>query len=159
MILKSALTVVFALSLAACGDNITFGPTSRGGTSVGNAVTGSIDGSTGRTTLPGRSSSIEVPAETWTVSLNAGETVTLLMCRTSGSSFDPYISMHGPGGRTDNARTDDDGAGFPNSRLIYTPTSSGTHTIYASTFTYSSTRNGTYQLTVYPGSMGTVRCP
>lgn len=155
-ILKTSVVATFALAFAACTVNA---PTARGSLSVGVPVTGTINGSVGFTTVPGRSSSIDVPAETWTVGLTAGQTVTLLMCRTSGASFDPYLSIHGPAGREDNVRINDDGAGFPNARLVYTPTSSGTHTIYATTFSYSESRTGSYQLTVFAGDMSTVRCP
>ena len=126
IIARAAVAVSFSLGLAACGENITIGATSRGAMNVGDTVTGSINGSTGVTTIPGRSSSIDVPAETWTVSLTNGQVVTLLMCRTSGTSFDPYVSIHGPGGRGDNVRVNDDGASSLNSRLVYTATSTGT---------------------------------
>lgn len=156
---KATLTLSFSLALAARGDNITIGATSRGALNVDVPVTGDINGSTGVTTIPGRSSSIDVPAETWTASLTTGQTVTLLMCRTSGSSFDPFVSIHGPGGRSDNVRVNDDGAGSPDARLVFTPTSSGTHVIYATTYSYSSTRAGSYRLTVLAGSQPAVRCP
>lgn len=158
IIARAAVAVSFSLGLAACGENITIGATSRGAMNVGDTVTGSINGSTGVTTIPGRSSSIDVPAETWTVSLTNGQVVTLLMCRTSGTSFDPYVSIHGPGGRGDNVRVNDDGASSLNSRLVYTATSTGTHTIYATTYSYSASRAGTYRLTVYDGSMTSVNC-
>jgi hypothetical protein len=147
-----------ALAMAGCGGA---GGGGGGALTVGTPVTGSLGFLSMESVIPGRSSTTMYRAEIWTATLTAGQPVTVLMCRTGNVSFDPYVSVTGPGGTMDNVGTNDDAAGMLNSRLVYMPTSTGSHTIYATTFSSfsSGSTSGSYQLTVFNGEMPTVTCP
>ncbi|MDP3276666.1 MAG: hypothetical protein Q8Q09_15820 [Deltaproteobacteria bacterium] len=151
------IAVLVAMSVGACA------PVGGGGgpITVGGMADGFIGFLTPESTIPGRSGTTQYRRELYTVSLTAGMPVTLLMCRTSVERFDPYLAIHGPVGPMDNVETNDDSAGDYNSRLIYTPMTTGVHTIYATTFSSfsSNSNNGAYRLTVTAGANPTATCP
>ncbi|MEI8259105.1 MAG: hypothetical protein WCJ30_25845, partial [Deltaproteobacteria bacterium] len=145
-----AFAGVVALSLVGCG------PAGGGGggpMTVGTPVTGTIGFLSGESTIPGRAGTTTYRRDIWTVPLTTGSPVTVLLCRTGTVSFDPYLAVHGPGGPTDDLHNDDDSAGSLNSRLVLTPTATGSYTIYASTFSSfsSSSTAGNYTLSVTAG--------
>ncbi len=158
----SIALVGFCQVLSGCGTDPADGGSSGGVIAVGGAGTGSIGFGSPQRLIPGRSATTQYRTDIWTVSLTTGAPVTLLLCRTGTVSFDPYLSIHGPGGSTDNVQTDDDSAGMLGSRIVFTPTTTGRHTIYTSTFssfTSSDSAAGSYRLTVTAGAMMTATCP
>ncbi len=159
--MKSVGIAVLA-SLALTGCIIGGGANGGGPVAIGTPVNGSIGFGTQRLVIPGRSATTTYRSDTWTVPLTMGQPVTLLMCRTGTVSFDPYLSITGPAGAMDDVHTNDDGAGSLNSRIVFTPASTGTYTIYAttfSTFESNSSASGAYRLSVVAGEMPTATCP
>jgi hypothetical protein len=149
---------VVALSLVACGPS---GASGGGPIAVGATETGSLGFLSGQSTIPGRSSTTEYRRDIWTTNLTMGSPVTILMCRTGSVSFDPYLAVHGPAGEMDDLHTDDDSAGNLNSRIVFTPTTTGEYTIFATTFSSfnSNSNSGTYTLSVMAGEMTSATCP
>jgi hypothetical protein len=132
----------------------------RGGTiAVGATADGTLGIGDPVTPLPGRGGSYR--ADLWTVSLTMGQPITIAMCETVGSDFDPYLVVENAG--MDNHYNDDSGGGYHGhgSLLTFTPTATATYTIYASTFrTLTGDTVGDYTLQVMAGDMtSTFHCP
>jgi hypothetical protein len=150
-----------ALALAGCGGPA--GGTGGGPIAVGVPVDSAIGFDTTASTIPGRGASM-FRREVWTVSLTTGMPVTILMCRVGSVRFDPYLVVHGPAGAEDNLQSNDDislETHDLNSRVVYTPTTTGMHTIYATTFStfVTGSTSGNYRLSVVNGDMPTATCP
>ncbi len=82
-------------------------------------------------------------------SASAGQEVTIEMTRVSGN-VDPYIILYNPDGRY--LAYDDDGAGYPNSRLITRVPHSGRYKLVARS--YASYQTGQYILRITAGASG-----
>lgn len=158
--MKSYLVGALAMTLVACGTPAA--GTGGGPISVDAPQNSAIGFLTGTSVIPGRSTTTVYPREVWTVSLTAGTAYTVLMCKTGTVSMDPYLSVTPPTGTTgEDPHTDDDSAGSLNSRVVFTPTVTGTYTIYASVFSAfaSGSTAGTYRLSVLTGAMNSATCP
>lgn len=158
---KVISTLVVAAALVGCGAGGPSGGGGGGSIAVGMSASGTLGPLSEQSTIPGRSSTTQYRRDLYTISLTAGMPVTILMCRVGSVSFDPYVAIHGPAGEMDNVGRDDDSAGSLNSRLVYTPMTTGMHTLYATTFSSfsSSSSAGMYTLTVFDGEMQRVTCP
>ncbi|MEQ8674124.1 MAG: pre-peptidase C-terminal domain-containing protein [Aggregatilineales bacterium] len=87
----------------------------------------------------------DVPADLYTITLDAGQGVVISADATEGSTLDPYIFLDGPDGE-EVARNDDRDPGIDiNSRIVFVAEVSGEYTIVMSNYPESS---GDYQLTV-----------
>jgi len=80
---------------------------------------------------------------------SSGQEVTIEMTKSSGN-LDPYIVLHRPNGSY--LAYNDDGAGFPNARLVICLPESGRYELRAKS--YSSSQTGGYTLRVTAGSGG-----
>ena len=120
--------------------------TGQGTLAVPAVVMGSLQ--TGDTTLQDGS-----VADDHTVWLTAGTPVTVVVrggpsTSTPGSNLDVYTIMMF---NNQEVAHDDDGAGNLNSRLIYTPTQTGMHTVRVTTYG-SGLKTGTYTVQTYAGA-------
>ncbi len=155
--IKLGLATLLVVSAAGCagvvdrdgrGGAITVGATVNGTLGIGDPIT----------PLPGRGGSYR--ADPWTVSLTMGQPITIAMCETVGSDFDPYLVVESAG--MDNHYNDDTAGGYHShgSLVTFTPTLTATYTIYASTFrSLTGDTVGDYTLQVMAGDMPTFRCP
>ncbi len=80
---------------------------------------------------------------------SSGQEVTIEMTRSSGN-LDPYIEMYRPNGSY--LAYDDDGAGYPNARLVIRLPDSGRYQIVARA--YASSQTGAYTLRITAGTSG-----
>jgi hypothetical protein len=82
--------------------------------------------------------------------MEAGKTYVIEMHSREGNPkvFDPYLRLEDAGGKV--LAQDDDGAGFPNARIVFEAPQAGEYRIVATTFAPGMT--GKYTLTVAPGS-------
>jgi len=125
-------------------------PNSGGGViAMGGTAAGVL--AQGDTTLQDQS-----VGDDYTIMLVAGQPITIVTrggpsSSTPGSTLDVYTVL-----LFNNAEvaSDDDGAGYPNSRIVYTPTTTGPHTIRVTTFG-SGFKGGSYTLQTYPGALPT----
>jgi hypothetical protein len=129
--------------------------------SVGDSVSGTLTTTDTHTPLPARSAT-PYYADLYTISLTAGVTVTIMECEELGSDFDPYLVIDNGAG--DTAHNDDSGRGYNGhgSLLAFTPLTTGTYTIYASTFRTAlpSVGDAAYTLQVAAGDQSLVfQCP
>jgi hypothetical protein len=149
--LSSIVAALAAASfLAACGD------TGGGSLSVGGAAAdGRVSGSD-RSQPAGWAAPIQ--ADTWTVPLEAGSAVTILLCSAAPSSaFDPYLQLDFMG---QNVAMDDDSAGNLNARIVYTPTQSGAYDVYVTSHGGTAPAGGAaYTVRVLAGAMYEATCP
>jgi hypothetical protein len=72
--------------------------------------------------------------KTYPFKMTAGKTYVIDMISKEGNpkKFDPYLRLLNPGGKK--VAEDDDGGGFPNARIQYSATETGTYKIIATTF-------------------------
>jgi methionine-rich copper-binding protein CopC len=104
------------------------GNTSTTGTiSIGGSTTGSIESSG--------------DIDWFKVTLTAGANYVFTLTQTTGGLADPYLSLYSPAAQY--LTFDDDSGGARNSRISYTPTSSGTYYLAAKDF---NTGTGAYTL-------------
>lgn len=110
--------------------------------------------------IPGRTAGIH-HSNVWTLHTSRVAPVTLLMCETPGSDFDPYLTVSLPWGYP--LQDDDSAGGYHGhgSRVIVPPTPSGMPvTVYASSFrSVGNNDSGSYTLQVLPGAQPWARCP
>jgi len=115
-------------------------------TPEGHPVAGTL--ATGDTATP------EGPlADDYTINLTAGQPVTIIarggpLAGGETGTLDPYLELSQGGS---SVAHDDDGAGFPNPRIVYTPTTTGPHTLRVRTFGHSVSQ-GAYVLEVLAGA-------
>jgi S1-C subfamily serine protease len=83
--------------------------------------------------------------KTMPVTLTTGKTYVIEMTRMDVSDLDPYLILANPGGQI--VAQDDDGAGFPNARIIYQAPTSGDYRLFATTFPPNNL--GTFRLEVW----------
>lgn len=83
--------------------------------------------------VPGRPSYRTDQAERWLVPLNAGETVTLQVCwlrsRSRAGSV-PMLAVSGPQGENDHPMAAGIEGGLERRVIVYTPSTTGTHTVW-----------------------------
>ncbi|MEI8254441.1 MAG: hypothetical protein WCJ30_02090 [Deltaproteobacteria bacterium] len=99
-----------------------------------------------------------ISADAWTVDLTVDEPVTIVMCSTTPSvNFDPRLQLDRNGVQV---ATDDDSAGNLNARIVYTPSESGTYTVYAASVGGTAPPSGaSYTLRVMRGAVFDATCP
>lgn len=115
-------------------------------TAVGQIVTGNL--AIGDMMLPNGNL-----ADDYNIALTAGVPVTIVVrggpsVTTPGSNLDVYTYLLQNGVEL---MHDDDSAGYPNSRIIFTPPTTGIYTIRVSTFG-SGMRQGMYTVQTWPGA-------
>jgi 3D (Asp-Asp-Asp) domain-containing protein len=88
------------------------------------------------------------------VQLQAGTQYTINL-KTLQAGYDPYLELYNPTGQL--VAQDDDSGGFPNAKIVYTPTVAGNYQLKCRSFGNSS--GGAYSLTVEQGGGGGVVPP
>src|SRR5262249_34722956 len=88
------------------------------------------------------------------VNLEAGKTYTIRL-KTLQMGYDPYLWLSNPQGQV--VAQDDDGDGFPNSKIVFTAPAGGQYQLKCGSFMNAS--GGQYQLTVEAGGGGGVAPP
>ncbi|NGZ26866.1 MAG: hypothetical protein G8345_08250 [Magnetococcales bacterium] len=98
-----------------------------------------------------QTSSIDGPQDQdwWQMQLSAGVTYSFVQNTTTNSTLDPFLRLLNSSGTE--LALNDDGGGYPNALLLYTPTSSGTY--YLSAQGYGSTSGGYAISVVQPSSI------
>ncbi len=128
MNIRTALAVLMAAGLAACGQLL-----GGGGLQPGQTVSGTLEAT------ETKSDQSNAVADVFQISGRQGEQYTLTL---TSEAFDPYLYVRGPG--TLSQDNDDDGSGSYNSRLAITFPENGTAQVYVTSFSRNAT--GAYNL-------------
>ena len=128
MNIRTALAVVMAAGLMACGQLL-----GGGGLQPGQTVSGTLEAT------ETKSDQNNAVADVYQINGRAGEQYTLTL---TSEAFDPYLFVRGPGSLSQD--NDDDGSGSYNSRLAITFPENGTAQVYVTSFSRNAT--GAYDL-------------